>query len=73
MLGLGRPDHEPKATETIPEIVQLIEELIASGHAYPAEGDVYFRVGSFRDYGALSGRVDTEEPTTRPRSRSRAT
>ncbi len=60
LLGLGRPDHEPKATETIPEIVQLIEELVASGHAYPAAGDVYFRVGSFRDYGALSGRVDTE-------------
>ena len=60
LLGLGRPDHEPKASETIPEIVRLIEELVASGHAYPAGGDVYFRVGSFPDYGALSGRVDTE-------------
>jgi cysteinyl-tRNA synthetase len=60
LLGLGRPDREPKASETIPEIVRLIDELVASGHAYPADGDVYFRVGSFREYGALSGRVDTE-------------
>ena len=43
-LGLGRPDHEPKATETIPEIVALIEELVARGLAYGSSGDVYFRV-----------------------------
>jgi cysteinyl-tRNA synthetase len=60
LLGLGRPDHEPKASETVPEIVQLIERLIEGGHAYPAGGDVYFRVGSFQTYGALSGRIDTE-------------
>jgi cysteinyl-tRNA synthetase len=60
LLGLGRPDHEPKASQTIPEIVRLIEELIGSGHAYSAGGDVYFRVGSFTEYGALSGRVDAE-------------
>jgi cysteinyl-tRNA synthetase len=54
-LGLGRPDYEPKATETIAEIVALIEELVASGHAYEAGGDVYFRVASFPDYGRLSG------------------
>jgi cysteinyl-tRNA synthetase len=54
-LGLGRPDHEPRATETIPEIVAFIEELIARGHAYQANGDVYFRVASFPDYGQLSG------------------
>ncbi len=59
-LGLGRPDHEPKATETIPEIVALIEELVERGLAYPAGGDVYFRVARFPDYGALSGRVDEE-------------
>ena len=59
-LGLGRPDHMPKATETIPEIVALIEELVGSGLAYPAGGDVYFRVSGFDDYGALSGRVDEE-------------
>jgi cysteinyl-tRNA synthetase len=61
-LGLGRPDHEPKATETIAEIIELIQELIASGHAYEAEGDVYFRVASFPDYGGLSGqRLDQLE------------
>jgi cysteinyl-tRNA synthetase len=60
LLGLGRPDHEPKASETVPEIVQLIEQLIDGDHAYPAGGDVYFRVGSFPAYGALSGRIDTE-------------
>src|SRR5512132_1849230 len=49
-LGLGRPDYEPKATETISEIVALIEELVGRGLAYPAEGDVYFRVGRFPDY-----------------------
>jgi hypothetical protein len=52
-LGLGRPDHEPKATETIPEIVALIAELIELGLAYPAGGDVYFRVGRFPEYCAL--------------------
>jgi cysteinyl-tRNA synthetase len=54
-LGLGRPDYEPKATETVAEIIALIEELIAGGHAYEAGGDVYFRVASFPDYGRLSG------------------
>src|SRR5918911_256959 len=43
-LGLGRPDHEPKATETVPEILALIEELVRDGYAYEASGDVYFRV-----------------------------
>src|SRR5437660_2468731 len=62
-LGLGRPDFEPKATETISEIVELIEELIGGGHAYEAGGDVYFRVTSFADYGRLSGqRLDQVEP-----------
>jgi cysteinyl-tRNA synthetase len=55
-LGLGRPDHEPKATETIDAIVALIQDLIDSGHAYAADGDVYFRVQSFGDYGKLSNR-----------------
>jgi cysteinyl-tRNA synthetase len=65
-LGLGRPDHEPKATETIPQIVALIEELIQGGHAYPAGDDVYFRVSSFEDYGRLSGRHEDEEATRNP-------
>jgi cysteinyl-tRNA synthetase len=59
-LGLGRPDHEPLASETIPEIVALIEALIESGHAYESGGDVYFRVRSFDGYGKLSNR-DPEE------------
>jgi cysteinyl-tRNA synthetase len=55
-LGLGRPDAEPKASETIAEIVALIRDLIDSGHAYEAGGDVYFRVSSFPGYGKLSNR-----------------
>jgi cysteinyl-tRNA synthetase len=54
-LGLGRPDVEPLATESIPEIVALIEELVASDLAYESGGDVYFRVARFPDYGRLSG------------------
>jgi cysteinyl-tRNA synthetase len=55
-LGLGRPDHEPRASETIAEIVALIEGLIEAGHAYAVEGDVYFAVRSYPDYGELSHR-----------------
>jgi cysteinyl-tRNA synthetase len=59
-LGLGRPDSEPLASETIGEIVELIQALIDRDHAYQANGDVYFRVRSFGDYGKLSNR-DPEE------------
>ena len=55
-LGVGRPDAEPKASETIDAIVALIEDLIEGGHAYEARGDVYFRVASFDGYGKLSNR-----------------
>jgi len=55
-LGLGRPDHEPLASETIPEIVDLISALIESDRAYVADGDVYFRVRSYPAYGELSHR-----------------
>ncbi len=55
-LGLGRPDAEPLATETIERIVTLISDLIAAGHAYESAGDVYFRVRSFGAYGRLSNR-----------------
>jgi cysteinyl-tRNA synthetase len=72
-LGLGRPDHEPKATENVPQIVALIEELIESGHAYPAGGDVYFRVSSFSDYGRLSGRHDDEDAVRNPSEEEEAT
>jgi cysteinyl-tRNA synthetase len=65
-LGLGRPDREPKATESIPEIVAMIEALVATEHAYPAAGDVYFRVASFPDYGKLSGRHGDDEATRNP-------
>jgi cysteinyl-tRNA synthetase len=57
MLGVGMPDIEPLATEHIPEMISLIEELIEKGHAYApqeAGGDVYYAVGSFPPYGALS-------------------
>jgi cysteinyl-tRNA synthetase len=55
-LELGRPDHEPLAGETIPEIVDLIGALIDGGHAYAVDGDVYFRVRSYERYGELSHR-----------------
>jgi cysteinyl-tRNA synthetase len=55
-LGLGRPDAEPLATETVGEIVTLIGVLIERGHAYESGGDVYFRVRSFPGYGKLSNR-----------------
>jgi cysteinyl-tRNA synthetase len=55
-LGLGRPDHEPLASETIDEIVALIQALIDRGHAYAVEGDVYFDVRSYPAYGELSHR-----------------
>jgi cysteinyl-tRNA synthetase len=55
-LGLGRPDAEPLATETIAGIVGLIADLVESGHAYESGGDVYFAVRSFGDYGKLSNR-----------------
>jgi cysteinyl-tRNA synthetase len=54
-LGLGRPDVEPRASETIPEIIAFIEALIEDGLAYETSGDVYFRVARDPDYGRLSG------------------
>src|SRR5690349_8519355 len=55
-LGLGRPDAEPLASETVGGIVSLIAELVEGGHAYESGGDVYFRVRSFDQYGKLSNR-----------------
>jgi cysteinyl-tRNA synthetase len=55
-LGLGRPDHEPLASETIDAIIDLISALVERGHAYPAGGDVYFSVRSHDGYGKLSNR-----------------
>ncbi|MGN7869041.1 cysteine--tRNA ligase [Paracoccus sp. 22332] len=55
-LGALRPDHEPRATEYIVQMIAMIETLIARGNAYKAEGHVLFDVRSFPDYGRLSGR-----------------
>ncbi len=55
-LGLGRPDHEPLASRSIPGIVALIGALLERDAAYAVEGDVYFRVRSDPHYGELSGR-----------------
>jgi cysteinyl-tRNA synthetase len=59
-LGLERPDVEPRATQTLTEIVSLIQELVDRGLAYESSGDVYFRVAEFPDYGKLSG-ADPDE------------
>ena len=56
-LGLGRPSHEPLASETMGPIVDYIQALIDRGHAYAADGDVYFRVRSDEGYGSLSHRL----------------
>ncbi len=55
-LGLGRPDAEPRVTESMPQIIALTERLVEKGLAYQSEGDVYFRVRDFSRYGDLSGR-----------------
>ncbi|MGZ4167527.1 MAG: cysteine--tRNA ligase [Solirubrobacteraceae bacterium] len=55
-FGLGRPDHEPLASETIAGIERLIGDLVDGGHAYAADGDVYFSVRSYPEYGQLSHR-----------------
>jgi cysteinyl-tRNA synthetase len=61
-LGLGRPDVEPTAAETVPEQITMIEQLIERGSAYEVGGDVYFRVASFPEYGRLSRqRLDAME------------
>jgi cysteinyl-tRNA synthetase len=76
-LGLGRPDREPLASETIGAIVSYIEDLIASGHAYESGGDVFFRVRSDPEYGSLShrqldtldqGEGDSDSPSDLPPS-----
>lgn len=76
-LGVLSPDEEPRATAYIDEIIAMIHKLIASGHAYAADnGDVYFAVDSFEDYGKLSkkkledllagARVDVQEAKRSP-------
>jgi cysteinyl-tRNA synthetase len=70
-LRIERPEHMPRATDHIPEMIALIERLIARGHTYTAEGSVYFRIASFPEYGRLArldvggikdgARVDTDK------------
>jgi cysteinyl-tRNA synthetase len=55
-LGCLPPDHQPRATEHVPGMIAMIEQLIARGAAYAAEGHVLFEVAKFPDYGRLSGR-----------------
>ena len=68
-LGLGRPDVEPTAVETVADQIAMIVELVERGFAYPSEGDVYFRVTRFPEYGRLSGQkldqVSEQEPNPR--------
>ncbi len=72
-LGIERPEHAPRATEHIAEMVALIESLLKNGKAYESDGSIYFRISAFPDYGKLSkisfagnetggsGRVDTDK------------
>jgi cysteinyl-tRNA synthetase len=56
-LGLARPDEEPRATEYVPQIIAMVEQLLARGYAYRADnGDVLYSVSRFADYGRLSGK-----------------
>jgi len=56
VLGVNPPTYQPRARAYVDKMIELIEELVAKGHAYVAEGDVYFSVRSFPDYGKLSGK-----------------
>ncbi|MHB1067551.1 MAG: cysteine--tRNA ligase [Candidatus Nanopelagicales bacterium] len=71
-LGCLPPTYEPRATGHIPEIVELIERLLAAGVGYPADGDVYFDVRSFGAYGSLSGqRIDDMLAAADPEARAK--
>jgi cysteinyl-tRNA synthetase len=68
-LALGRPDVEPTAVATVDDQIAMIRELVARGFAYESDGDVYFRVARFAEYGRLSGQrpdqVEEQEPNPR--------
>ncbi|OFW55514.1 MAG: cysteine--tRNA ligase [Candidatus Solincola sediminis] len=59
-LNIRPPTIMPRATETIPDMIEIIEGLVSKGYAYASEGDVYFSVAKFKDYGKLSGRSPDE-------------
>ena len=75
-LGVDRPDHMPRATEFVDEMVAMIETLTERGHTYEIDGSVYFKIATFPEYGKLShfdldtlqsgasGRVDSDEYKT---------
>ena len=75
-LGIQTPEHTPRATEHIDGMLAMVQTLIERGHAYEVEGDVYFDVLSFKEYGKLSGkdveslqsgaRVDVDERKKSP-------
>ncbi len=55
-LGVGRPDISPRASGHVPEQIEMVKTLLEKGHAYEVDGNVYFDVGSYKEYGKLSGR-----------------
>jgi cysteinyl-tRNA synthetase len=55
-MGLLRPDIEPRATEHVPEIIELVRRLVEGGKGYVVDGDVYFSIKGFPEYGKLSGK-----------------
>jgi cysteinyl-tRNA synthetase len=62
-LGVQPPTYEPRATGHVPEMIELMQRLIDRGHAYAVDGDVYFDVRSFPEYGALTGqKLENLEP-----------
>jgi cysteinyl-tRNA synthetase len=64
-IGIAAPTYEPRATASIPQMQELIERLIAAGHAYAANGDVYFEVRSWDAYGSLTRQsLDAMEPAS---------
>jgi len=60
-LGVKDPDIEPKATDHIKEMIEMIEDLLAKGHAYESEGHVLFSVNSYSGYGSLSNRQHEDQ------------
>jgi len=75
-LGVDTIDHFPKATQYVPDIIEFTADLVRKGFAYASEGDVYFEVSKFSDYGKLSRRtlesMQLEGGTTAERKRSAA-